>query len=927
MWEQMLLLPYAQGRDDPKNYSKNYSKHYQTYKPTDGERVWARANLIVWSWKFGSSQHQQTPSLRHVGLDEVEQSQQQEEPFIQVEFHTNQVEGYIDKSKRQAPSSSCDSVFGFDDIFVVKATNLSYHEKKLTGCKCSPRDANLSAYCANHIHYKTRKQWSHLLSSPDNRHQRTISIGYDDGMACASFLQKSPLLQHDAVATLRPCFTAVVNDGAFFRAAQSRRQVNYWCPGLNAGLPFVPKSDLIHELTFLCHDWGHFLIPDLVTTGGSVSASSHQLLQKRVYVVWRMLSEAITLVFADMLLAEALRRSGVEYDWNKRAIWPLFAATRLDPFPESPNVDVTLSVFKTLLRANAYYCLLGDDSEYRKLLSQAKAQTNRLEETPLDEHEALKNFKEKYMPFFVEDYRWTSSNYDSMSSRSESFTRWWELVAPIRDALRNAQRGSQLETVEEVIATLGLNSNLTGRQLMERILDYLFETKLAPAFLGDSKVADPAILRRNALGRYMIGQMHLLVRYPFLPESKVYGQKLQQILCRLISQDNGVSQRQCAAVRSLYDQFVDILEEKGLITADDACVFSEICPLFEPCYVDYDRDSSFYDELSVVQRAILGKDENDFVGIDINSAEAAPKEENHSGAIDPEPMGCPCTLVIDGITFADTKRIWRKVSCEKSLPIRLRRLHELVGVGFWDGPKGWLVKTPVVAICALGGMPITLDSNVPSGIVLANRPLGMSDLRASWREGMGLASMPCYMNPGNKAPLDLWNVLVKHGHFSIAHTVSLSFFLAGFSCGVENELNSQRDVVHLARITVARTASQQQPPLVVQHAAIVPVMEYLRNQTQERLQDASSAAIRDTSKADWYEASNLLWPAAKSHCAVLTGSLRGFQKLVSAISDEGKEAEYRNLLVLINQALHHLLPEMFLGSNLYDYKLPSYFGH
>jgi hypothetical protein len=279
------------------------------------------------------------------------------EPKVVTNFYTNEVEGYIDLSKRvssstnSAGASGGATVFGFDDIFVLKATNLSYHEKKLAGCKCSPRDANLSEYLVRHVHYKRRKQWSHLPTGqqdPTALQLSTIAIGRDDGMGCANFIANTPYLHTEPAARLLPCFFAVVNDGTFFRSAISRREVNYWCPGLNAGVPFVAKKDAIHELTFLAHDFGHFMLPDLVFTG------KHSPLLRRVYIISRMLSEAATLVFADMLLAEGLRRSGVEYDWTKRAIWPLFEATGIDPFPAVPDVELTLSRFKELLNVRYF---------------------------------------------------------------------------------------------------------------------------------------------------------------------------------------------------------------------------------------------------------------------------------------------------------------------------------------------------------------------------------------------------------------------------------------------------------------------------------------------------------------------------------------------------------------------------------------------
>lgn len=46
-------------------------------------------------------------------------------------------------------------------------------------------------------------------------------------------------------------FTTVLNSGLFLRAAITRREFIYWLPGLNAGLPLVPKDDAIHEVEML----------------------------------------------------------------------------------------------------------------------------------------------------------------------------------------------------------------------------------------------------------------------------------------------------------------------------------------------------------------------------------------------------------------------------------------------------------------------------------------------------------------------------------------------------------------------------------------------------------------------------------------------------------------------------------------------------
>lgn len=45
----------------------------------------------------------------------------------------------------------------------------------------------------------------------------------------------------------RRAFVSVLNQGLVLRAAMTRREFIYWLPGLNAGIPLVPKDDAVHE--------------------------------------------------------------------------------------------------------------------------------------------------------------------------------------------------------------------------------------------------------------------------------------------------------------------------------------------------------------------------------------------------------------------------------------------------------------------------------------------------------------------------------------------------------------------------------------------------------------------------------------------------------------------------------------------------------
>ena len=81
-----------------------------------------------------------------------------------------------------------------------------------------------------------------------------------------------------------------------------------------------------------------------------------------------MMSEATTMALADMLLIDALAKSNVEYNFDKRRIYPLFRDLHLD----LSDADTRIDNLKRVIRANYKYCLLGDDSVYVQMLAQGQ---------------------------------------------------------------------------------------------------------------------------------------------------------------------------------------------------------------------------------------------------------------------------------------------------------------------------------------------------------------------------------------------------------------------------------------------------------------------------------------------------------------------------------------------------------------------------
>jgi len=279
-----------------------------------------------------------------------------------------------------------------------------------------------------------------------------------------------------------------------------------------------------------------------------------------------------------------------------------------------------------------------------------------------------------------------------------------------------------------------------------------------------------------------------------------------------------------------------------------------------------------------------------------------------------------CVKHVSGVDMIDAEAWWGSV---QETPVR-EKLSELLanaGVEFWDDSRDF-VKTPTVSLSAIGGIPLRLrGGDIPDGCVElsiggSGPVVSIADLADSLRRQMGMAAFPSYLNPKGIAPLPMWNVVAEHRHFSVGHSASLSFVMAGHSCAVENEFNCQRDVVHLGRLTVARTAAQVRAPVVVPFEELLPAYKMVKMTVDEQIAETKNRP-EGVSVGDWQEARFTIASASKAHLAVITGSLRNFQKLVGEISSGGKEREYIELLRKLNDSLHGILPDMFQPSDSY----------
>ncbi|MFO0562055.1 MAG: hypothetical protein U0269_28840 [Polyangiales bacterium] len=775
-----------------------------------------------------------------------------EQGAIAHKQYESAVDGWLDPVANEGAVDA----FGWDAVFRTRSLGRSYHELRAAGLKHSARDRVLAQFAMDELYLRERVD---LNYTPQNQ-KTTVDFERD----VAAFVREHPWLSR--LDRSRPgvgrLIDSVVEAGVFFRAAQNRRERNYWWPGLNAGVPLVAKRDAVHEATFMVHDFMHFAQPDLVFTG---EVGDDVDVARNVYSAWRMISEACSLVLADMLFVDELRGMGVEYEYGKRQIFPLFEAVR------GAVGDDFVCAMRALVRANVRYAVLGDSAGF-DALAQGRS----------DGHYAvaLEKYKGKYEGYFRADWRWTVANFDEMWRRRAVFARWSALVEERRF------RSLGLRTVDSLVRELRAKDERaldTLEGTVERVLEVVLREFEARAQRGGAVGDERRDERRSrAFSRWVLGQCMMFAAWEFVPRATPMARAI------LRSIDGPIDDAVIARVRARMNDHIDELVSEGMLSEDDRRTYDGVFPLFEPKYVYYESktDTAPLAEVAAQSFAARRASVREPLALDLSAWWAMAKDVAHRE--------------------------------------RLRVLLAAAGVRFHDDERRF-VRAPVARIVAAGGLSVRRA--FASGVAIE----GVSDsegerrwfeaLREKQIELMGSAAAMTYLDPKDRGASALATVALQKGHASIAHLASVTLLVAGFSTAVENELNGQRDLVHLARLTEARTEAQSDPPLCVLCEEDVASYRALR-EARERL-FAGDAEVGAATRALSLEAVNLSHSSAKATMVLLTGTLRNLQKLVSAIDDEGREEEYRRVLVAINDVLSALHPALFRQSEAYSFR-PTY---
>ena len=445
-----------------------------------------------------------------------------------------EVEGFIFPHLK----TTRDDVYNWDDIFVSSRTMKTYQDMKDNGVKNSARDLAFSQLIDELPFIFEFEKKVNLNFNPTET---------NDVISFEPFIYQ--LFQENAyykIAYKNPLFKNIINnvlnEGLFIRRASNRKQKNYWLPGLNAGIPLTPKKDELHEMTFMFHDIMHFIFTDVFVVDDSKLA-------KHKYIISRMMSEAFTLVLADMLFVSLIKKENIEYDYNKRRIYPLFE--KLDFTIDKNNI----SKIKDLLWANVCFALMGSEAELLALVG---------------DQSLIDSYKEKYQRFFQEDYRWTNHNYENVVKKAGNnkkllqATEFCDNSIPNTDTFcQDLSMDTSLETQIKVVFT-----EMFGKleKLINNEINY-----------------DETLAFTNAVKRYYVGQLSVFFKFETLYNDLFITQMMTYLKKAVLTQDD------LKNLKNIYSVYIDKLEEDIYISKYTAKDFKNICPIFDPFYVFYEK--------------------------------------------------------------------------------------------------------------------------------------------------------------------------------------------------------------------------------------------------------------------------------------------------------------------------------------------------
>lgn len=354
--------------------------------------------------------------------------------------------------------------------------------------------------------------------------------------------------------------------GLFIKKWTLRAQHNYFHPSVNSGLPLTKKKDAIHEGTFMMHDMFHHVFNDALATGNETPA------EQAVYIACRMMSEACTLVLADMIAVAHSGIANLGYDITKRQIYPLFLSLKFDPF------DIE-TVRKTLY-ANCVYCLYGDTRVYKDFGA---------------DEDALTLYTSKYYKFFSGDFAWNEKNIKAIIQENTSNPKLRKYFASLDKDFTSFNTRSLAKKITRPDGKFSFNAlfEIFWQQLVEVI--YYQNT------------SDQITYQKTCYIKYLSGQMKIAHMYSSRLSAKKLIKKYPLIIAKIkqAQSSDQITQAGQELIEEL-NLFIEELESKHLLTPAEATINKLHVPLFPPVYVNYDENDRNYEKLETISTRLLG---------------------------------------------------------------------------------------------------------------------------------------------------------------------------------------------------------------------------------------------------------------------------------------------------------------------------------
>ena len=399
---------------------------------------------------------------------------------------------------------------------------------------------NIESFLLNEVFYKKKKNLHYFpVPNPSN----TVT---NFEISPLDIIKSNDILVH---LLDNPIFRAYLyrihNYGTFFRFSENKVQRLYWNPGLNAGIPLTEKpKDPVYELIFLLHDFGHFLLPDLIFTGHLVDNKA-----KNIYVNWRLLGESITIVLNEMLGVAYLKdtdefKNNLKMDYDK-------------PYKLFTIVDVT--DLKKLFWASYLYFCRSDPSGFLALIN-----------TEIKDYEIIwKEFDSRYSPVSARGREWTESNFDNLARMANDYTNWWKIGEQFQSELN-------FVTIEKYYEKL---TSSVSEEIMKLLFEEIWKSVLDPLFNHPETFNDNLIPneKRKILSfkRYILGNLLLLSRH-------------QCDILPMIEKIKNISAHDICQIRETYVDCVKELWKSGKINLNEYHNYKNIYIMMPPNIINKD---------------------------------------------------------------------------------------------------------------------------------------------------------------------------------------------------------------------------------------------------------------------------------------------------------------------------------------------------